>query len=58
MSRPKNEDIGKPVRNQRIPVLLSEEEKEMIEAAASNQGMAASTWMRWLALREARRNAD
>lgn len=57
MARPKNEDIGKPLRNERIPVQLSPDEKRDIERAAEAQGMPASSWMRFLALREAR-NGD
>lgn len=58
VSRPKNEDLGKPLRNERIPVQVSAEEKREIEAAANAQGMPASSWMRWLAIREARKNGD
>lgn len=54
VGRPKNKDVGKPLRDQRIPVQVSEEEKAMIEAAAEREGLAPSTWMRILALKAAR----
>lgn len=54
MARPKNEDLGKPLRNKRVPVMVSEEEYAEIEAAAQRQGIGASTYMRLKALEAAR----
>lgn len=53
MSRPKNADIGKPLRSRRIPVQVSDEEYALIEAAALKRGVPVSTWLRMLALEEA-----
>jgi hypothetical protein len=41
-----------------IRVLLSENDKREIEAAAARVGMAPSPWLRYLALREARKESD
>lgn len=54
VSRPKNEDLGKPLRDKRIAVQASQEEYDLMIAAAAEAGMPLSTWLRWLALREAR----
>jgi hypothetical protein len=56
MNRPKNADLGKPLRSKRIPVQVSDEEHAEIEAAASKRGYPVSTWLRVLALAEARRD--
>lgn len=53
MSRPKNEDIGKPLRDQRIPVMVTAEEKQALQAAAAAMGVGVSTYARLVALRDA-----
>ena len=56
LSRPKNEDIGKPLRSKRIPVQVSQEEYDEIERAAQRRGVPVSTWLRMLALESAKRD--
>ena len=46
--------MDKTYRDKRIPILVTEDEKRQIEAVASKEGLAASTWIRWVALREAK----
>jgi uncharacterized protein (DUF1778 family) len=53
VSRPKNEDIGKPLRDQRIPVMVTAEEKQALQAAAAAMGVGVSTYARLVALRDA-----
>ena len=57
MPRPKNETVGKPTRNKRIHVLLTDDEHERISAAAEKAGAGLSTYVRVRAL-EAARNED
>ena len=54
MSRPKNEDIGKPLRDRRVPVMVSQDEYAALEGAAVNMGVGVSTYMRLKALEAAR----
>jgi hypothetical protein len=50
VSRPKNEDIGKPLRDRRVPVMVSQDEYAALEGAAVNMGVGVSTYMRLKAL--------
>lgn len=54
VSRPKNEDIGKPLRDKRIPVQVSQDEYDTLSGAADAAGVPLSTWLRWLALKAAK----
>jgi len=54
MPRPKNEAAGKPTRNRRIHVLLTDEEHERIADAAEKAGAGVSTYIRVQALKAAR----
>lgn len=54
VSRPKNEDVGKPLRDKRLPVMMSSDEYNELEAAASNAGIGVSTFVRLKALEAAR----
>jgi hypothetical protein len=54
VSRPKNEDIGKPLRDRRVPVMVSQDEYAALEGAAVNMGVGVSTYMRLKALEAAR----
>ena len=54
VSRPKNVDIGKSSRSERIPVQVTKEEKAEIESAANEMGIGASTYIRLKALEAAR----
>lgn len=56
MSRPKNEDIGKPLQNKRVPVMVTDEEHAELTAAAERLGIGVSTYMRTMALQRARGN--
>lgn len=56
VSRPKNEDIGKALRDKRIPVQVTEDEKAELDRAANEMGVGVSTYVRLKAL-EAARNA-
>ena len=53
VSRPKNEDIGRPLRDRRIPVMVTLEEKEALQAAADAMGVGVSTYIRLRALEAA-----
>ena len=54
MSRPKNEDIGKPLRSKRVPVMVTDEEHRELEEAAAAMGVGVSTYLRLKALEAAR----
>ncbi|MEO0343006.1 MAG: hypothetical protein AAF198_06170 [Pseudomonadota bacterium] len=54
MSRPKNEDLGKPLRDKRVPVMMSQDEYEELEQSASAMGVGVSTFIRLKALEAAR----
>ena len=54
MSRPKNEDLGKPSRDRRVPVMMSQEEYEEVDKAARALGIGPSTYLRQKALEAAR----
>lgn len=54
VSRPKNEDIGKPLKDRRVSVLLTDGEHAEIERAASNMGVGVSTFLRLKGLEAAR----
>ena len=54
VSRPKNEDIGKALRDKRIPVQVTEDEKAELDRAASEMGVGVSTYVRLKALEAAR----
>ena len=56
MSRPKNVDIGKPLRGRRVPVMMSNEEYAELEGPAQQMGVGVSTYMRIKALEAAREN--
>ncbi len=55
VSRPKNEDLGKPLRDKRVPVMVSADEHAELEKAASDMGVGVSTYLRLKALEAARR---
>lgn len=46
MNRPKNEDIGKPSRRRRVPVMMTDDEYAKVEAAAGKVGSPVSTFIR------------
>ena len=46
MSRPKNEDIGEPLREKRVAVMMSIEDYEILKSAAQKMGVGVSTYMR------------
>lgn len=54
VSRPKNEDLGRPLRDRRVPVMVSQEEHTELERAASEMGVGVSTYLRLKALEAAR----
>lgn len=54
VSRPKNEDLGKPLRDRRIPVMVSQDEHAELETAAQEMGVGVSTFLRLKALEAAR----
>ena len=54
MSRPKNEDLGKPLRDKRVLVMVSLEEHSELETASAAMGVGVSTYMRLKALEAAR----
>lgn len=54
VSRPKNEDLGKPLRDKRVPVMVTEDEHAELEKAASEMGVGVSTYLRLKALEAAR----
>jgi len=53
VARPKNEDIGKPLRDQRVPVMMTIAEYNKIDAAARSEGLGISTYMRVKAIKAA-----
>lgn len=53
MSRPKNEDIGEPLREKRVAVMMSNEDYEKLKSAAQKMGVGVSTYMRVKALEAA-----
>lgn len=53
VSRPKNEDLGRPLRDQRIPVMVTADEKAALQAAADAMGVGVSTYVRLKALEAA-----
>lgn len=54
VSRPKNEDLGKPLRDKRVPVMVSLEEYAELEKSAEMMGVGVSTYMRLKALEASR----
>ena len=54
VSRPKNEDIGKPLRDKRVPVMVSLDEHAELDRAAAEMGVGVSTYLRLKALEAAR----
>ena len=54
MSRPKNETLGRPLRDKRVPLQLTQDEHAELSEAAERQGMPLSTFMRWASLKVAR----
>lgn len=53
VSRPKNEDIGKPLRDKRVPVMVSQDEHAELDRAATEMGVGVSTYLRLKALEAA-----
>lgn len=53
VARPKNEHLGKPPLSERVPVLLTKDQHEIIKAAAERAGLGPSTYMRTKALEAA-----
>lgn len=53
VSRPKNEDIGEPLREKRVAVMMSIEDYEKLKSAAQRMGVGVSTYMRIKALEAA-----
>lgn len=51
VSRPKNEDVGKPLRDKRVPVMMSEDEWTALNAASQKAGVGLSTYLRQSALK-------
>lgn len=54
MNRPKNADVGKPLRSKRIPVQVTPEEYAEIEDASGRLGIPVSSFVRMKALEAAR----
>ena len=54
MPRPKNEAICKPLRDERVQVMMTTDEREKIAAAAERAGIKLSAFLRMVALEAAR----
>lgn len=54
VSRPKNEDIGIPLRDRRVPIQMTEDEHAELKAAADREGLNLSSYIRAQALKAAR----
>jgi hypothetical protein len=53
LSRPKNEDIGEPLREKRVAVMMSQEDYDKLKFASQKMGLGVSTYMRVKALEAA-----
>ena len=53
MNRPKNADVGKPLRDRRVPVQMTQDEYDRIQAAADAVGQTVSGYLRTKALESA-----